>query len=257
MKTISVINLKGGVGKTITAINFAYILAEKHGRRVLLVDNDKQGNSSKFFNLHSYDAPSIADVLTIKGYQITDAIQNTQYEGLDILPANMNLLTANKQILMDMSWMQQTRLKNALEQVAGEYDYCIIDNAPDLNMSVINALVACDDVIIPIKVDRFAFDGLAQLIEQINDMKDHNPGIRVAGCIITMYDRTCVNVQGEKQLKGLEWVPVFLTVIRKTTTVDQTTFEGRRLLDYAPDSTATIDYIAVVDEYLKGAAARK
>ena len=251
MKTTAIINLKGGVAKTITAINMSHILAKKHGKRVLLVDNDKQGNTSKFFNIHSYDKPSVADVLTIKGYQIKDAIRPTQYAGLDVLPANMNLLTANKQILMDMSWMQQTRLRKALEQVAGEYDYCIIDNAPDLNMGVINALAACNDVIIPIKVDRFAFDGLSQLIEQINDIKDHNPYVRIAGCLITMFDRTSINTQGEKKLKGLEWVPVFSTVIRKTTIVDQTTFEGRPLMDYAPSCTAAIDYVSLVGDYLK------
>jgi len=252
MKTTSINNLKGGVAKSITAINIAHILNAKHGRRVLLVDNDMQGNVSKFFNLHDEEAPSITDVLTVKGYQITDAIRHTSYDGLDIIPANMHLSAADKQILMDVSWMQQTRLKKALEQVADIYDYCIIDNAPSLSMSGINALVACDDVIIPIKIDRFTFDGLNQLLSAIKDLQEHNPRLRVAGCLITMFDRTSVNMQGEEYLKSVNGLPVFSTVIRKTTKVDQTTFEGRPLLDYAPRSTATIDYIALVEEILKG-----
>ena len=110
MRVICIINLKGGVAKTISAINIAYELAERHGMRVLLIDNDKQGNTSKFFRVHSYDAPSVADVLTVKGYNIRDAILPTDHYRLRILPANMNLLRADKEILLDISRPQQTRL---------------------------------------------------------------------------------------------------------------------------------------------------
>ncbi|QXE20430.1 ParA family protein [Clostridium sp. 001] len=159
MKVISLINLKGGVGKTISSINIACILASK-GNSVLIIDNDKQGNTSKFFNVHDYDEPGISEVLTIKDFDIKRVIKNTKYSGLDVVQANMTLLRANKEILMDVSRPQQTRLKRALKKIEYKYDYCIIDNAPDINMSIINALVASDDVLVPIKVDKFAFDGL-------------------------------------------------------------------------------------------------
>ncbi|MBQ8699376.1 MAG: AAA family ATPase, partial [Schwartzia sp.] len=95
MRVLNICNLKGGVGKTITAVNLAYALAELHGRRVLVIDNDKQGNTSKFFGVHGYDHPSIADIMTgAKG--AGEAIRHTAYERIDIIPANMALLAANK-----------------------------------------------------------------------------------------------------------------------------------------------------------------
>ena len=95
MKTISIINLKGGVAKTISAANTAHILATVHHKKVLLVDNDKQGNASKLFGLHSYDDMSITDVLTNRSARLVDIIRPTQFAGLDLLPANMTLLQAN------------------------------------------------------------------------------------------------------------------------------------------------------------------
>ena len=250
MKIISIINLKGGVAKTISAVNIAYVLAAVHGQRVLLVDNDKQGNSSKFFGVHSYDVPSISEVLTVKGFSIEEAIRETEYQGLHVLPANMCLLRANKEILMDTSRPQQTRLAKAMHQVEDQYDYVVIDNAPDLNMSVINGLVACDDVIIPIKVDKFAFDGLEQLLEQIEDTREFNPRIRVAGGFVTMYMHNGVNTQGVDYLQNNPGLPMFKTVIRKTVKVDETTFTGKPLLEYAKNCTASRDYVDLVAEYL-------
>ena len=255
MKTISIINLKGGVGKTISAINIAHILTTVYGKQVLLIDNDKQGNVSKFFGLYSYEQPSITDVLTIKGYSIRNAIVNTKYHSysgqLDVIPANMNLYDTNKEILLDISRPQQTRLKSALDAVAEQYDYCIIDNAPDINMSVINALVASHDVLVPIKVDRFAFDGLKQLVEQIEDMQEFNPGLRLAGCFITMETFYNVSMQGSQWLEDETDYPVFRTGIRKTVKIDETTFCGKPILEYAKNSTAARDYVNLVAEYLE------
>ena len=261
MRVICVINLKGGVAKTVSAINIAHILTVKHGKRVLLIDNDKQGNTSKFFGLHSYDNPSISDVLTVKGYDIRDAIKalewflpfETGWQQFHVLPANMSLLRVNKEILMDTARPQQTRLKRALEVLreADLYDYVVIDNAPDLNMSDINALVAADDVLIPIKIDRFAFDGLTPLQEQIEEVREFNPKLRIAGGFITMYSRNNVNMKGEGDLRKNVRLPMFKTVIRKATKVDETTFLGIPLAAYAKNCTATKDYISLVEEYLQ------
>lgn len=249
MKVISIINLKGGVGKTISAINIAYILAALHGKKVLLIDNDKQGNTSKFFDLHDYDQPSISEVLTIRDFPLSDAVRATEFDGLDVLPANMNLLRANKEVLMDVSRPQQTRLSKAL-RVHGGYDFVVIDNAPDLDMGVINGLVACNDVLIPVKVDKFAFDGLDILREQIDYVREFNDNIRIAGCFVTMFGRSKVNAQGVEYLSEETDLPMFKTVIRKTVTVDETTFEGKPLQVYAKKSTAAEDYAALVEEYL-------
>ncbi|MEA0556051.1 ParA family protein [Lysinibacillus irui] len=250
MKTISIINLKGGVAKTISAINIAYTLVKVRGKKVLLIDNDKQGNTSKFFNLHNYEDKSLADLLTDRDCNIHSVIKRTAYEGLDIIPANMNLLQANKEILLDVARPQQTRLRKALSQLNDEYDYCIIDNAPDINMTVINALVATDDVLVPIKVDKFAFDGLEQLLDQIANVQEFNEKIVFKGCFITMYQRNGVNVQGNEYLASSTDYPLFHTVVRKTVKVDETTFVGRPLLDYKK-STAGQDYEKLVKEYLE------
>lgn len=250
MRTISIINLKGGVAKTVSAINIAHILVAVHGKRVLLIDNDKQGNTSKFFGLYNPDSNyGLSELLTVRELDVDNVIQQTDYEGLDIITSNMNLLRANKEILMDVSRPQQTRLRKKLEQVKGRYDYVIIDNAPDLNMTVVNALVASDDVLVPIKIDQFSFDGLEQIVEQIDDVIEFNSDIRFVGCFVTMYQRSSVNQQGADLLKQ-QGYPMFTTRIRKTVKVDEMTFTGKPLLEYAKRSTACIDYVALVNEYL-------
>lgn len=250
MKTISIINLKGGVAKTVSSINIARTLVAVHGKRVLLIDNDKQGNVSKFFGLYNYEHDGIAELLTVKGLDVDNVIQKTAYDDLDVITANMNLLRANKEILIDVARPQQTRLREKLKKIREQYDYCIIDNAPGIDMSVINALVATDDVLVPVKIDKFAFDGLAQLVEQVEDVSEFNSDITFRGCFITMYQRNGVNQQGGEYLEQATNYPVFKTRIRKTVKVDETTFHGKPLLDYAKRSTACVDYVALVNEYL-------
>ena len=217
MKTISIINLKGGVAKTLTADSMAHVLATLHNKRVLLVDNDKQGNTSKAFGVHSYDDKSISDVLTARRLDPREVIKKTRFENIDVMPANMTLIRANMEVLMDSTRPQQTRLRSALNTIAAEnlYDFCIIDNAPDINISTINALVASDDVIIPIKIDKYAFDGLEELKEQIEDTRDDlNPRLRLAGCLITCFIRADAEKQGEAWLRSRPEYPVFDTRIR-------------------------------------------
>ena len=252
MKTIAIINLKGGVGKTITAINMASILA-KMDSRVLIIDNDKQGNTSKFFGVYDYEKKSIADILTEKNFDIESAIYPTNYKNLEIIPANMKLLEANLKVIMDMSRQQQTILKKALKQIEDRYDYCIIDNAPDINISVINALVIANDVIVPIKIDQFAFDGLAQLTEQFAGLQELNPELKFKGCLVTQYANNLANSGGVEYLRSQEQYPVFKTVIRRTVKVDESTFVGQPLINYAPKSMAAKDYLNFVKEYLEQA----
>lgn len=252
MKTISIINLKGGVAKTISSVNIAHILAAVHGYKVLLVDNDKQGNASKIMNRHGYEAAGVAEVMTDRNIDTAAVIQQTDYEGLDIITANMNLLTANLKVMLDQSRPQQTRFRKALQQVAGEYDYCIIDNAPDINISTINALVASDDVLVPITIDDFSLDGLAELKEQIdNTREDLNPGLRFCGCFVTQYDRTNeADTQGKEFLKTLDY-PLFETHIRRTPKMKPSTFERKPIIVYSSRCGAAHDYKALVQEYLR------
>ena len=166
MRTISIINLKGGVGKTVTSINMAYELMQRDSR-VLLIDCDKQGNTSKFMKCHNYDKKSLSDVL-LGTADIMEVSVRTRFALIDVVPANMSLLKADRQVLLDTTKPQQSRIREALEQIQNKYTYCIIDCAPDINISVINALVASDDVMIPVTIDKFAFDGIREILEQIH-----------------------------------------------------------------------------------------
>lgn len=251
MKTLSIINLKGGVAKTTSSVNIAHILAAVHGYRVLLVDNDKQGNASKILNRHGYDKPGVAQVMTDRKIEPSEVIQNTEIENLDIITANMNLLTANIEVMLDQSRPQQIRFKKFFERISDQYDYCIIDNAPDINISTINALVASDDVMVPITIDDFAIDGLEELKEQIdNTREDLNPDLVFRGCFITQYDRTNeADIQGEAFLKTLDY-PLFQTHIRRTPKMKPSTFARMPILEYSPTCGASIDYKKLVEEWL-------
>lgn len=253
MRTLSIINLKGGVAKTISSVNVAHILAAVHSKKVLLIDNDKQGNASKILNRHGYERKGVADIMTNRNIRMEEVIQHTDYEGLDIVTANMNLLKANLEVLLDQQRPQQARFKKALDQVQGEYDYCIIDNAPDINISTINALVASDDVMIPVTIDDFALDGLAELKEQIdNTREDLNPGLRFCGCFVTQYDRQNeADIQGEEYLKSLEEYSLFKTHIRRTGKMKPSTFAREPIILYSSRCGAAQDYKKLVEEYLK------
>lgn len=249
MKTIAVINMKGGCAKTTTTVNMAHILAKDYGKRVLVIDNDKQGNLSKACGVWSYDNPSLADILT-GAAGITEVIQTTQNPLLNAIPANMHLLTANLMVIKDEDREQATILKNELEEVADTYDYCIIDCPPDINISVINALVAADEVIIPIKIDGYAFDGMDELEEQISNAKALNPKLKLRGCLVTMFYNRDVCRQGEAWLQNQRY-PVFKTHIRRTEKADEVTFTNESLMEYSPRSGAARDYKAFVKEYLE------
>lgn len=253
MRTVSIINLKGGVAKTISSVNMAYILAAVHKYKVLLVDNDKQGNTSKILNRHDYKKPGVAEIMTDRNIDMAAVIQHTEYDRLDIVTANMNLLTANLTVMLDQQRPQQIRFKKALEQVKDNYDFCMIDNAPDINISTINALVASDDVLVPITIDDFALDGLAELKEQIDHTReDLNPALRFCGCFVTQYDRENeADQQGEELLRTLNDYPVFQTHIRRTAKMKPSTFAREPILLYSSRCGAAKDYKRLVEEYLK------
>lgn len=252
MKTISIINLKGGVAKTISSANIAHILATGYGKKVLMIDNDKQGNLSKLYKRHSYDMSGTSELMTNRNLDIKELIQETENDNLDIITANMTLLKANLEVMLDQGRQQQGRFKSGLEQIKDEYDYCIIDNAPDINISTINALVASNGIMIPIKVDDFAFDGLKELLEQIEITKeDFNENLKVLGCFITQYTKNDVNVQGEEYLKNRKDIEIFNTHIRRTDKVDESTFAKKPILEYSKRCGAAKDYLSLVDEIIE------
>lgn len=256
MQTISIISLKGGVAKTTTAVNMAYTLAEVHKKKVLIIDNDKQGNASKAFKQYdTEDGNTIARVMLERNLDVSEIIKHTDYENIDMITANMNLLEANLRTIVDTGRQQQTRFKKAL--AALNYDYCIIDNAPDINMSIINALVMSNAVIVPVIIDEYSFDGLNILIEQIAQVQeDFNEGLYFAGCLITQYQNNDVNNQGIELLSNRK-IPLFSQKIRRTEKkVSESTFAKMPLVEYSVRCGAAQDYKKFVLEYLEGENAR-
>lgn len=252
MKTIAIINLKGGVGKSITAINVACELPiQQPGARVLVVDLDKQANTTKFFDRLDYDKPSAADLLTGPAENVDNAIRETDFSGVDLIPANMKMLLANKMVLMDCARRQQDRLAKALALVSGGYDYCILDCPPDIDMAAINALCAADYVIIPIDCDEWALDGLAQITRQIDTVREeYNPRLTLLGCLVTKYTRTRYAHETVSKLADTG-LPVFTSVIRYTTKVKQAKAAHKPVTRFCPRSPAALDYIRLTKEILQ------
>lgn len=266
MKVISIINLKGGVGKTFTAYNLAYEL-DKRGYRVLVLDNDKQGNLSKAFGAYNADGIcQTARLLSGDWQQATDIIQHTdtRYGGIDIIAANMSLLSATYEITSDQSAEQHTRYKQLLEAkilgfgyavfdyiaVEQAYDYMIIDNPPDIALNVVNALTITNEVIVPVKIDEWALEGLDIIAEQIEQAKTLNQNIKLLGAMVTMYKNNDTNIA------GLEWLekksPVkLLTKIRYTEKATEATFFAKPIYEYSSRSGAAQDYKKFVTEYLR------
>lgn len=249
MKTISIINLKGGVGKTTTAVNLAYALGEEMGYSILLIDNDKQGNASQHYGVHSYDTNSIADIFDGRVTYPNDVVTHTGYDNIDMIPANMDLLEANLHLIYDET-PQHFILRDALMSVSRDYDFCIIDNAPDINMTTINALAASDFVVVPVNSDAYATDGIDRMMDIIGDARKFNSNIVFAGCLLCKFQNNPVNQQMLHFLKTYPQYRPFETHIRLTPKVDESTFYRAPVFDYSPRSAASADYREFAAELL-------
>lgn len=262
MKTISILNLKGGVAKTFTAVNMAYELWRR-GYRVLLIDNDKQGNLSKAYG--RYDAENIAPVTRLLSgdwEKPEQLINHTSYEYIDIITANMSLFGATWNLTKEESENQTERYKQLLSApvlghgyavfdyipIEQAYDYCIIDNPPDIGLNVINALAITDEVIVPVKIDEDALEGLDIVAEQIEDAKAFNPSLRLAGVLVTVYQNT------DGEAAGMEWLEQqeeykILGCIRYSKKVAENSFMRKPIYEYSPCCGAAQSYKKFVTTY--------
>lgn len=245
MKVIAVMNLKGGVGKTTTVVNMAAILARDYHRQVLVIDADPQGNATDFFGARDRTGGTVA---ALKGAEPETVIVPTLIEGVDILPADMGLA------LLDIAGVLHGRaelagLRDFCGKLDDEYGFVLIDCPPSFTAASCAALIAAEDVILPVKPDGFVLAGVRELEDQIAGLREINPLLRLAGALVTMWHNSEAVRAGEAALRGSS-VPVFRTVIRRTDKVDESTYARQTLDTWSPYSSAGRDYKSFTAEYV-------
>lgn len=253
-RVTAILNLKGGVAKTTTAINMATILAKDHGARVLLIDADAQCNLTEFFDVDSTGC-SLSLILRGAGYYgepgeyAASCIQETAFPGVSMIPADETLMD------LDLSKVEQGTvnsnvLRYLVEYVKDRYEYILIDCPPAFNAASAAALIAADDVIIPIKLDAFSLRGMGNLMRQIRNMRQINPRLRLAGCLPTMWYKDLQIQDAERQLREAH-LPIYPR-IRRSDKVDSMTWQQEPLVISSPKSSAGVDYRRFIRVYVGG-----
>ncbi|MBQ5633549.1 MAG: ParA family protein [Clostridia bacterium] len=246
-KIVSIINQKGGVGKSTTAESLAAGLSLR-GYKTLAVDLDAQGNLTYTFGADNTGA-TVLEVLTGDA-TAAEAIKHTQ--SCDVLPANKALAGADAYI---KETGKEYRLKEALENVADQYDYIIIDTPPALGILTVNALTACQSVIIPSQADIYSIQGIEQLSETMKPVKKYcNPGLEIEGILLTRYSaRSVLSREVADMLEELAaklGTKLFKTKIREAIAVKEAQISQQSLFEYSPKAKPTEDYNALIDELI-------
>jgi chromosome partitioning protein len=250
MKVITVLNQKGGVGKTTTAYNVGAGLALK-GKKVLFIDADAQGNLTYFANAEKDEEKNVMTILRKKA-GIDESIQHAS--GGDVVPSSPELMDADLEI---KTTGKESRLKEAFEKMKANYDFVIIDTPPQINVATMNALTASDTCIIPAHADIFSLQGIEQLDDTIQDIRKYcqNPGLKVMGILLTRYrGRTIIAKDIAEVLESTAKkfkTKLFAARIRECNAVIETQAEQKSIFDYAPRSIAAQDYDDLVTELLK------
>ena len=253
MRTLAFINLKGGTGKTVSAANVAHILATVHHKKVLLVDADKQGSASRYFQVYGEHDGTAALLLAdgLDAEAVERAIYRTGYYGLDIITSNLELYAADRALYDRQDTDTARVLSSVLDHVRNDYDFCIIDNGPAVDMVTLNVLAAADDVLIPIRPDEFSFSGLLDLVEQVQAVQERvNPGLTLRGAFFTHWQNRETFAQARRSLEDSGICPVLQTAISYNPKVPESTLEEKPLCAFAPRSWAAIQYKKLTAEYL-------
>ncbi len=240
-RVIALTNQKGGVGKSTTAINMSACLAEM-GENIVLIDVDPQANTTSGLGVNKYKVDkSIYDAIIGKA-NIKELVLNTRVEGLSLIPSNIHLAGAEIELVNMM--MREHRLRKVIEPIRNNYDFIIIDCPPALGILTINALVAADEVIVPIQCEYYALEGLGQLIKTIELVKNNlNKNLEISGFVMTMYDsRTKLASQVVEEVKRYFGEKVYRTIIPRNVRVSEAPSYGLPVIFYDPNCKGSLAY---------------
>lgn len=255
-KIIAIANQKGGVGKTTTAINLAAALAEA-GKNILLVDLDPQGNASTGLGIGREARVFTIYDLLLDDALLSDVVLPTETKNVQIIPATVDLSSAD--IELYASENRSDLLRTALKQpdmASFGFDFILIDCPPSLNLLTVNAMVAADSILVPLQSEFFALEGLSQLMLTVREMREAaNPGLRIEGIALTMYDsRNNLSQQVEQDARENLGELVFKTVIPRNVRVSEAPSYAMPVLSYDPKSKGAVAYRALAREILKNNA---
>lgn len=250
VRIIAVTNQKGGVGKTTTAINLSACLAAE-GKRVLAIDADQQGNTTSGLGLDKNGVPLTIYDIFLGEASLTEVKQPTCVEGLEVVPANINLTGAEIELIGKND--REFIIREELEKIKDDYDFIIIDCPPSLNLITINALVAADTVLVPIQCEYFALEGLEQLLHTVNLVKKRlNPELEIEGIVFTMFDaRTNLSLQVVEEVKRSLGQNVYRTIIPRNVRLGEAPSHGLPIHLYDPRSKGAEAYALLAEEVIE------
>lgn len=251
MKVISVMNLKGGVGKTTTVVNMAAILAREYGKRVMVIDCDPQGNTTDFFGVRDKASGVFCLLSEQDSARYGDVFADTLIPEVSVVPASTALIYSDIAALKDGENGRLTAIRDFCQDMEeeGGVDFVLIDCPPSFTAASCAAIMASEDIIIPVKPDGFVFSGVNELLAQIRGLRTVNPTVNVKGLLVTMWHNSEAVKAGVAALERIP-VPVFETKIRRTDKVDESTYARETLDRWSPYSSAGRDYKAFVAEYM-------
>ena len=254
MKVIAVMSPKGGIGKTTTSDTIAYMLGEECGKRVLIIDGDPQGDTSKTFRRYEPEGIGLSELLgrhidSEGSYGTSEYIRPTDYPHIDIITANGYLMKTDMDLMMRQD-EQITLLRDALAEIDGAYDYCICDCGRLLDMVVINILIASDLIIAPVKVGGYENEAIHNLQEQIEDLKDINPDLRIK-ILLTMRQKNKTSIEFEQWMREESGFDIFMAAVRRSVVAEKATIEMKVLPDFSKKCIVSQDYREIVRELIE------